>query len=47
MDKATSIISNASVKLEDEVLKIDKQFYERLNATFTNLDRCIQKFMKG
>lgn len=47
MNSATNIISNASIKLESDIKKIDKHFYACLNETLANLDRCIAKFMKG
>lgn len=47
MEDATDVIGKASTKLKDELENIDKTFYERLNATLTNLDRCIANFRKG
>lgn len=47
MNDATSIISTASIRLKAELAILDRQFYERLSATLTNLDICIQGFMKG
>lgn len=46
MDDATQIIGCATVKLNKDLRNLDDHFYERLNATLTNLDRCIQKFMQ-
>lgn len=46
MNEATTIISNASTKLNQDLRYLDNQFYERLNATLSALDDCIKGFMK-
>ena len=46
MNKAVDIIKNASSTLQDQLNNINDTFYERLNATLSNLDDCIRAIMK-
>ena len=47
MQDASSIIGNASSKLKNDLEYLDEQFYQRLNTTLSNLDDCIEGFMRG
>lgn len=46
MNEATTIISNASTKLKQDLGYLNGQFYDRLNETLSALDDCIKGFMK-
>ena len=45
MKKAVSIIKETSTTLNEDLGKINGEFYERLNDTLNNLDQCIQRFI--
>ncbi|TCJ17064.1 hypothetical protein EPD60_07065 [Flaviaesturariibacter flavus] len=47
MQKAVSIVKEASTHLRGDLENINAEFYQRLNDTLTNLDGCIQRFMVG
>ena len=47
MSQAVSIVKQASQSLNNDLDKINQEFYERLNDTLTNLDTCIQRFITG
>ena len=46
MNDAAGIIGNANEKLKKDLAYLDDQFYERLNATLSNLDDCIRSFKR-
>jgi hypothetical protein len=45
MNKAVSIVKEASTRLGGDLENINSEFYERLNDTLANLDQCIQRFV--
>ena len=45
MTEAVKIIKSASSSLKGDLQDINGEFYERLNDTLANLDKCIQGFM--
>ena len=47
MSQAVSIVKQASQSLNNDLGKINQEFYERLNNTLANLDACIQRFITG
>jgi hypothetical protein len=46
MNDAAGIIGKANEKLKKDLAYLDEQFYERLNATLSNLDDCIKAFIR-
>lgn len=46
MNDAAGIIGKANEKLKNDLAYLDDQFYERLNATLSNLDDCIRAFRR-
>jgi hypothetical protein len=47
MESAVSIIKDASTSLNKDIDSINSEFYERLQNTLENLDRCILTFLKN
>ena len=47
MEDASTIIGKANANLKKDLEYLDEQFYQRLNATLSNLDDCIEGFMRG
>lgn len=47
MSQAVAIVKQSSQSLNNDLGRINQEFYERLNDTLANLDACIQRFMTG
>jgi len=47
LNDAVSMIRGSIDSLNKEIGEIDEHFYERLNATLSELDRCIQAMIQG
>ena len=47
MNDAVSMIRGSIDSLNKEIGEIDEHFYERLNATLSELDRCMQALIQG
>lgn len=45
MDSAVAIIEKTSSTISQDLSKMDSYFYEQINNTLENLDRCIQRFV--
>lgn len=45
MDSAVAIIEKTSMTISKDLSKMDTYFYEQLNNTLENLDKCIQRFV--